>query len=255
MTLTSGRSALKSRLAPIAFTLALLAGGASSAQAQVQGKDTAIVPPAPSQVPPAPVFSFSVIGASDYLFRGVSQTENDPAIFGSAKVSYDHFYLAVGAENVDFNNGIKAEYDLSGGWSPSLGKFNFDLGAIRYGYIGAQAGLFIDTTELHGAVSRAIGPITLGGAVNYALRYFGTKRPATYVEGNAAYKITNRLTASGAVGRQEIDAGNSFTTWNVGAGYALAKHISVGARYTDTDGHAFGRLYHSHFVVSAQAGF
>jgi len=49
------------------------------------------------------------------------------------------------------------------------------------------------------------------------------ERPGTCPEGNAAEKITSRLTASGAVGRQRIGAGNSYTPWNVGAGYALAK--------------------------------
>jgi uncharacterized protein (TIGR02001 family) len=239
-----------------ALAAVLLAGGASQAEAQVQGADTAITPPKPAAMPiSAPVFTISVTGASDYIFRGVSQTENGAAIFGGAKVSYDHFYLGVGGENVDFRNGINVEYDLSGGWTPSLGKFNFDLGAIRYGYIGAAPGVTIDTIELHAAVSRAIGPVTLGASVNRAFEYFGTNRPAIYVEGNAAFAITPRLTASGAVGRQEIDAGNSFTTWNVGGGYAFDKHIAVGLRYTDTDAHDFGRLYKRHVVASVKLGF
>ena len=201
------------------------------------------------------MFSVSVTGATDYIFRGVSQTQNDPAIFGSAKVSYDQFYFAAGAENVDFNNGINTEYDLSGGWTPTFATVNFDLGAIRYGYIGAAPGASIDTFELHGALSRAFGPVRLGGAINHAFDYFGSGRPATYFEGNAAYSITQHLTASGAIGRQQVDAGGSYTTWNLGGSYGLGKHITAGLRYTDTNAHVRGKVYHSHVVASVNVGF
>ena len=252
---TSGTRAL-GRVALLFAALAMLAGGASTAQAQVRGADTAIVMPEQANVPmPPPVLSVSVTGASDYIFRGVSQTENGPAVFGGAKISYDHFYVAAGGENVDFRNGIEVEYDLSAGWASSLAGFDVDVGAIRYGYIGAPTGVSIDTTELRGSVSRTFGAIKVGGAVNYAFEYFGSKRPGTYFEGNAGYSLTPKLTVSGAVGRQQIDAGNSYTTWNVGAGYAFNKHIAVGVRYTDTDVHDFGRLYRSHLVASAKLGF
>ncbi|AYJ84581.1 hypothetical protein D3Y57_00195 (plasmid) [Sphingomonas paeninsulae] len=135
---TSGTCAL-GRVALSFAALAMLAGGASTAQAQVRGADTAIVMPEQTNVPmPPPVLSVSVTGASDYIFRGVSQTENGPAVFAGAKINYDHFYVAAGGENVDFRNGIDVEYDLSAGWASSLAGFDVDVGAIRYGYIGAH---------------------------------------------------------------------------------------------------------------------
>ena len=252
---TSGTLALV-RMAAFSAAVAMLGGAASNAHAQVRGADTAIVMPDQATVPmPPPVLSVSLTGASDYIFRGVSQTENGPAIFADAKISYDHFYVAAGGENVDFRNGIDVEYDLSAGWASSLAGFDMDVGAIRYGYIGAPTGVSIDTIELRGSVSRTFGAIKVGGAVNYAFEYFGSKRPGTYFEGNAGYSFTPKLTLSGAVGRQQIDAGNSYTTWNVGAGYAFNKHIAVGIRYTDTDVHDFGRLYRSHLVASAKLAF
>lgn len=250
------QSKLMSRLVAIAGTFALFASGSSAADAQVHGSDTeTMLPEVPVAEPPPPVFSVNLTGASDYIFRGVSQTENHAAIFGSAKVAYDHFYLAAGGENVDFHNGINTEYDLSGGWTPSLAKFDFDLGFIRYGYIGAPAGVSIDTVELHAAVARTIGPVKLGASFHHALEYFGTKRPANYFEGNTTYTIVHGLTLRGAIGRQEIDAGHSFTTWNLGPAYALNKHIAVGFRYSDTDAHADGRLYGPHYVGSVRVGF
>ncbi len=203
--------------------------------------------------PSAPTYSFSVTGATDYIFRGVSQTENASAIFGKAGVSYDRFYAAAGMENVNFHNGIDAEYDLSAGWAPSAAGFNFDIGAIRYGYIDQPTHVDIDTTEIRGSVSRGFGPVTAGVAVNYAIDYFGTKDNGTYFEGNLAYAITDKLSASGAAGRQTISAGGDYTTWNAGASYVLTKNFAVDLRYYDTDEHDFGKRYKSHFVAAIKA--
>jgi uncharacterized protein (TIGR02001 family) len=243
---------MKLRIA-LSAASALFAAGLNTAHAEApqtgSGTGTAIAEPL-AQPPQAPVFSFNLTGASNYVFRGVSQTENDPAIFGSAKVSYDQFYAAVGGENVNFHNGIDAEYDMSAGWTPSVGEFNFDVGAIRYGYVNAPAHTDIDTTEIRGAVSRKFGDVKIGAALNYAIDYFGSKKDGTYVEGNASYAITDQLTASGAVGHQAISAGNDFAMWNMGASYAFTKNIALDLRYLDTDGHRFGNLYRSHYVAA-----
>jgi uncharacterized protein (TIGR02001 family) len=205
-------------------------------------------------LPQMPVFTFNLTGATNYIFRGVSQTENGPAAFGSVKASYDQFYAAAGAENVDFHNSTDAEYDLSAGWTPSIDGFHFDVGAIRYGYINQPIRTDIDTTEVRGTVAHKFGDLKFGVAVNHAFDYFGTKKSATYFEGNAAYAISDQLTASGAIGRQTIDAGNSYSTWNVGASYGFTKNIAVDLRYLDTDSHRFGKLYDSHFVASLKLG-
>lgn len=211
--------------------------------------------PAIAHADPATV-SFNVTAASDYLFRGVSQTENGAAGFVAGKVTYDDFYAGVGGENVNFHNGITGEYDLSAGWAPVYDNFNFTVGAIRYGYTNAPAHLDIDTIEVLGAISHAVGPVTAGFAVNYAPNYFGTHRDGTYYEGNLAYPVPllDGLSVSGAVGRQQVSAGGSYTTWNAGASYAFMKHLSLDLRYTDTDEHHFARTYNSHFVASLTLG-
>lgn len=198
--------------------------------------------------PAAPVVAFDLTGASNYIFRGVSQTENDPAVFGEIKADYDRFYATVGSENVDFHNGTKAEYDVSAGWTPSAVGFNFDLGAIRYGYINSPK--HIDTEEVKLAAWHPVGPVTVGAAVFFTPNYFGSNEGGTYVEGNAAYTIWGHLSASGALGRQYINAGRDYTTWNIGPGYAISKHFAVDLRYYDTDEHRLGKLYNSRFVAS-----
>jgi len=208
----------------------------------------------PEDITVGPVFTFTATAASNYIFRGISQTENGAAIFGAGRVSYDNFYAGVGIENVNFHNSTSAEYDLSLGWTPVIDGFRFDLGAVRYGYINQPAHTEIDTVEIKGAVLHDFGPVTLGAAVYYSGDYFGTHRDDVYGEGSAAYKITDKLTIGGAVGRQS-DGLADHTTWNAGATYAFTKHLALDLRYADTDQHVLGDTYGSHFTAAIKASF
>jgi len=205
--------------------------------------------------PAAPQLTLSATAATNYIFRGVSQTENDPAIFGAARASYDNLYVGVGVENVNFHNSTDAEYDLSAGWTPVVAGFRLDLGVIRYGYINQPDHTRIDTTELKGVVLHDFGPATLAVAVFYTGNFFGSGHDAVYVEGRGAYRITPKLTASGALGRQTIDAGTDHTTWNAGVTYAFTKHVALDLRYADTDQHDLGKPYGSHYVAAIKGSF
>jgi uncharacterized protein (TIGR02001 family) len=208
----------------------------------------------PEAVAAGPVFAFTATGASNYIFRGISQTENQPAVFGSGRVSYDNLYAGVGIENVNFHNSTSAEYDLSAGWTPVVDGFRFDLGVVRYGYIDQPAHTEIDTLEYKAAVLHDFGPATLGAAVYYSSNYFGSHRDDVYAEGRAAYKITPALSISGALGRQS-DGLADHTTWNAGATYAFTKHFALDLRYADTDEHDRGDVYGSHFTAAIKASF
>jgi uncharacterized protein (TIGR02001 family) len=246
-------------LATVGGTILWLGCGAASATPP----DTSSMPQlalpqaiAPDDASQPPVkLAFTVTGATDYLFRGVSQTENDPAIFGAARASYDNFYLGVGVENVNFHNSTNAEYDLSAGWTPIVYGFRLDLGVIRYGYIDEPSHTEIATTEAKAVVLHDFGPATLAVAAFYAGNFFGSGHPATYLEGRGSYRISRKLTLSGAGGHQTVDSGKDHWTWNGGVTYAFAKAVGLDLRYTDTDQHELGRAYGSRFTVAIKASF
>jgi len=211
---------------------------------------------APEDLSPSPLqVSISATAATDYIFRGVSQTEDGAALFGAARATLNNFYVGVGVENVDFHTSTDAEYDLSAGWTPVVAGFRLDLGVIRYGYINQPAHTEIDTTEVKAVALRDFGPATVALAVFYTGNFFGTGHNGVYVEGRASYRITKRLTASGALGRQTVEEGTDHTTWNAGLSYAFTKHIALDLRYADTDAHALGHTYGSHFVAALKASF
>jgi len=202
-----------------------------------------------------PLFTYSATTASDYIFRGVSQTENRPAIFGAARVTDDQFYAGAGIENVDFHNGTAAEYDLSAGWTPVVSGFRFDFGVIRYGYLGEPAHTHIDTVEYKAAVSHDIGPVTLGGVVYYTADFFGSGHKGAYFAGRITYRLTRDLSASGALGRQTVSDGIGHTTWNTGLDYSFTKNIALDVRYYDTNAHRLGDTYGGHYVAAIKLSF
>jgi uncharacterized protein (TIGR02001 family) len=209
----------------------------------------------PEEVAAGPVFAFTATAASNYIFRGASQTENGAAVFGSGRVSYDNVYAGFGAENVDFHNSTNAEYDLSAGWTPVVEGFRLDLGVIRYGYIDQPAHTDISTVEFKAVVLHDFGPATLSAAVFYSGNYFGSHRDDVYVEERGAYRITPKFSISGAVGEREEEGLASQMNWNAGATYAFTKHIALDLRYADTDEHDLGKTYHSHFTAAIKASF
>ncbi len=210
-----------------------------------------------AQTAAAPQWSFNVAGTSDYVFRGVSQTQEDPALSGGVDLTYGSVYAGTWASNVDFGDGdTNAEIDLYGGIRPEVAGWNLDLGVVGYLYTNQPDGADYDYAEFKAAASRAFGPATLGAAVYWSPDFFGASEDeATYVEANAAISPADKWTISGAVGRQFVSSDFDYTTWNLGAAYQLTPHLAVDVRYHDTDEHDFGDIYGARAVASLKATF
>ena len=205
-----------------------------------------------------PGWAFNAAATSDYVFRGVSQTEEEPALSAGVDVSVGAFYAGGWASNVGFagDDDTHAEVDLYGGVRREAAGWSLDLGVVGYLYAGQPDGADYDYAEVKLAASRAVGPITVGGAVYWSPDFFGAAEDqATYVEGNAAFALADRWTMSGGAGRQFVSSGFDYTTWNVGVAYALTENLAVDVRYHDTDEHTFGGVYGARAAASLKAVF
>ena len=181
--------------------------------------------------------AFNAAVTSDYVFRGASQTSEDPALQVGVDYSSGGFYVGAWASNVDFGDDTDAEIDLYGGYRTEAQGFALDFGVVGYTYVNApsipDAGY--SYIELKAAASRAIGPVTAGAAVYYSPDFFGFDEEATYVEGNLAFTPADKWSVSGALGKQFLDFSDDYTTWNVGVGYAFTDNLALDVRYHDTD--------------------
>ncbi len=200
--------------------------------------------------------SFNLGANSDYAFRGVSQTDEGVQVFGGADATlYGIGYAGVWASNVDFGNGIDLEYDVYAGIKPVIGPVNLDLGVIYYGYANQPVGASADYLEYKAAASTALGAGTVGAAVYYSDEFFGGTGKATYYEVNGTFPVADKLTVSGAYGRQEVVGNADYSTWNLGLGYALNDTVGLDLRYHDTSEHGFGNIYNSRVAVGIKASF
>lgn len=82
-------------------------------------------------------WSVNVGGTSDYIFRGVSQTDGDPAFQAGVDFTYGILYAGIWGSNTDdaFTNS-SAEIDFYAGVKPVLGPVTFDFGILYYYYPG-----------------------------------------------------------------------------------------------------------------------
>ncbi|HWU13830.1 MAG TPA: TorF family putative porin [Caulobacter sp.] len=216
--------------------------------------------------------SYNVGVASDYIFRGVSNTNTKGQIFGGVDATYGIGYAGVWTSNVDFGtSNPDQEVDLYAGVKPTVGAFNLDLGVIYYGYLKDKApesnrtiaypGSF-SYTEVKAAASTAVGPATVGAALYYSPEFPGKGGEAFYYEANGSAPIGEKLTLSGAVGRQQVDAStyyggvtDSYVTWNLGVSAAINDHLTADIRYSDTNKSDLGSIYHATVTASLKAAF
>lgn len=179
--------------------------------------------------------AFTLSATSDYVFRGISQTDEEFALQGSVDLTVGAFYAGAWASNVDFFDSTDAEVDIYGGYRTEVGGYAVDVGLVGYLYVNQPNGADYDYAELKFAVSRAIGPVSLGAVVYYSPDYSGALDEATYIEANVAWAVADKWTVSAAIGNQDFDGAFDYTTWNLGAAYALTDTVSIDVRGYDTD--------------------
>lgn len=179
--------------------------------------------------------SFNASATSDYVWRGFSQSNTNPAIQGGVDLTYGGFYAGTWASSVDFEDSTDAEWDFYAGYTGTAGAIDWDLGVTYYTYVDAPSGSDYNFVEFKAAASYAIDDFTLGASVNYSPDFYGTSdKNATYIEATAEYQATENLAISGGFGRQYLDKGQDYNAWNLGASVNLNEAIALDIRYWDS---------------------
>lgn len=197
-------------------------------------------------------FSANVGVFSDYTFRGISQTGNEPALQGGIDYSIDTgvngigLYLGTWGSNVDFSDGDQAsvEIDWYGGLSKSFGKLDTSIGFLYYTYPGAADRLNYDFVEATLSLGYAVtDSLSVGLGYNYTPENFGDSGTGHYVNGSVSYAVPIKaldISLDASAGYVSIDKEAVFGTpdywdWTIGATLSLTPNVAVTVFYTDTD--------------------
>jgi len=101
--------------------------------------------------------------ASNYVWRGMTQTNNQAAVQGGIDLAMGGFYLGTWASNVDYTIPTKiagdTEVDGYAGYAGELAGIGYDIGYIRYGYLTDPS---LSFNEAYVGLSKDFGPVSLG---------------------------------------------------------------------------------------------
>ena len=209
--------------------------------------------------------SASVTATSDYVWRGISQTENRPAIQGAFDFDYTLFetegflkdagvFLGVWGSNIDnslFGGNNSMEIDIYGGLSGTFDvgmDIGWNVGWVRYQYPGAAtptetnfdevfAGIEIAPSELISLDATAYLGVEVDNTIDFGDYYdFNlTFTPLAGLADDDPAAFMKDFTISGHFGYYNFEGtDDEYVDWKVGVAQDLLG-VNVELAYWDTD--------------------
>lgn len=228
---------MKRLLATAMVAAALSATAAYAADLKMVTK----APPAPAPVESPWDVAFGAWVASDYNFRGVTQSAHQPAVGVYFEPRYNinkdlQLYVGMGGESIDFPNHAAAEIDFYGGIRPTFGKLALDFGAWYYWYpggtcfngavVGCNANLLngnvvkgdVSFLEIYAkATYNLTDAFSFGGSFYYSPSVLNSGADGEYIAGFAKYVFPSVPLPAGWGAYVSADVGY----WNLGTSDAF----------------------------------
>ena len=244
----------KTSIALLAFALT---GGVASAADLAKKKAPA---PAPVVVSP---WDFTVGGGltSNYLFRGISQSNNGPSVNANAELRYTFSdtwaaYVGTAGSSIKLTDQAVSpnmELDVLGGVRGTFGNLSTDLGVIAYIYPGLSLAsvtsnpIFPTVPTFYEGYAKLgyniTGTINVGANAFYTESFLDSGANATYVSATGKWTLPMDFALSGEFGRQYLGTTDrvhgryalpDYNYWNAGLSYSY-KFATLDLRYHSTD--------------------
>jgi uncharacterized protein (TIGR02001 family) len=210
-------------------------------------------------VPASAAQSGSAALTTDYLWRGTTQSQGDPAVQAGFKVASESgWYGSIWGSSVEFAPETKAssELDFIAGWSGSLSPdWAIDLNLTHYRYPSTTVDL--DWTE-------AVGTLTWKQdywvQVGHSSDALATGEAGTYAQLGAKLPLHESVRLEGAVGHYWLDDayGDRYAHAQLGAVWNFASPFELRVTLHETDSKAerlFPGLAGSRVEAALQASF
>ena len=184
---------------------------------------------------------------SDYRFRGISRSDEDPALQANLTLSHDSgLYVGTRATTLEGLDGFRlrdpefddlgdVELDLYAGYGADLGGgLTLDGGIMYYLFAGGEGRT--DYIEPYASLSYLLGPVEATGGVKYAPSQSAIgDEDMLYVFGEVDAGLPfSPVSLNLHVGRQDWGRFGSYWNWSLGGTYTFGP-AELGLRYVDTD--------------------
>ena len=209
-------------------------------------------PAAPAAPEPDFTFTGNVGLYSQYVFRGIAQTNEKPALQGGFDLAHKSgLYAGTWASNVSWisdaapDASASLEWDFYGGYKFALpADFSADLGVLYYWYPGTYPSGFVKPNTFEGYAALTWKFLTLKYSYSFDDTFgFADSKGSDYLELNASYDIVDKVSDSigkvtllGHYGKQRYknNGFNDYADWKVGASTEIVG-VTVGLFVTGTD--------------------
>jgi uncharacterized protein (TIGR02001 family) len=175
---------------------------------------------------------------TDYMFRSISNTSQNPAAQVEFDLTYGILYGYVWGSNTEFGEGIELDYGL--GITPKWGPVTFNFAGLYYTYPGDNSA--IDYFEALAGASWTSGAWSFGVKDYWSPDNFQFFGQSNAIEGTIGYAWTGKLwnfftpSVSGTVGFQSYEYNaDDYVYWNAGLTLGFKERWSADIRYYDTD--------------------
>jgi uncharacterized protein (TIGR02001 family) len=192
--------------------------------------------------------SGSVTVVSDYLFRGITQTNENPALQGGVTWNHDSgFYAGAWGSSIswlsDADPDVSSQVELDGfvGYAADFGDsgVGYDVGANYYWYPGDYPAGFTDadTLELYFGLSYKF----LSAKYWYSVTdLFGIPDSdgSTNLDLAASWDFAEGWSGTAAVGKQwvkGVGGTGTYAFWKVGVDKSFDNGLGIGVSYNDND--------------------
>jgi uncharacterized protein (TIGR02001 family) len=182
-------------------------------------------------------------GVSDYDFRGITQSAQNPALQASLDYAHDSgWYVGAWASNIDFGPGDpNLEVDVYTGFTKTLESgLNYDVGGVYYTYPSTSDFNYL---EIYGGVGMTMkSGLSLKGKFWYSPDFGGDSTPgdtsAEYIQGDLTMPLPANFSINAHVGYSFGDYWKDFLVdqeyfdYSVGVGYTAGK-FNLGLKWID----------------------
>lgn len=183
--------------------VAALAVSSAFAGGDIVPVEEVVVEETPSEI----TVSANLAITSNYVWRGMTQTANSPAVQGGIDLGYKGFYLGTWGSNVDFggwtDNNLEA--DFYAGYAGKIAGFGYDLGYIYYAYPNESNALNFD--EAYVGLSYDWDSFAVNGKYSFGLN--SENDTPDYWEVGASAKLPWEVTLAASYGDYD-DVGTNY---------------------------------------------
>ena len=183
---------------------------------------------------------------SDYIWRGISQTRDRPAIqVQNIEIAHGSgLYVGAFVSNVAFlGTNARQEVDILLGYRFDALGISWDVGGAYYAYPGYSAvpgGYALDYAELAIRATREFAPVKLMGSVYYSPNYQLQAGNSLYLEGGIDVTLPYEFVAQARLGYLGMQRNQRYGTpdyawWSLGVTRPLPGGFAFSLGWYDTN--------------------